>query len=257
MQVAKMLVERGSEIHDIPELASGLLVRAWLDAGYQQTLDYLCRSGAVQLDRNQLSPTKLSRNLDWSWSVAPTMRDLFTMGFRMDWFDRGWLQETLCTRLRTSITEQEMDEKDQANELSGLVLEFSIWLQNGWDPEWYIPLDEMALTAWDLVQLDPKFAAVAWKLALKLNGYLVNEDEDSDSDEDWGTESEDEDIRIPGSWVEEAEEKWEPPQRHTTSREEDFVPVYGGRTWGPEWYTSNVGEGRTIYCPPFKHPTSW
>jgi len=269
-----MLVERGFEIHDIPELASGLLLRARLNVGYQQTLEYLCRSGAIQLDRNQLSPTRLSRMLDRSWSVAPTMRDLYTMGFRIDWSDRGWAQETVCARLRASITLQEMDEEDQANELSGLVLEFSIWLQNGWDPEWYIPLHDMAVTAWSIVQLDPQFAAVAWKLALKLNGYVVNEDEgggedeDSDSDGDWSTEPENEDmkeaktdsttdgqdIQMPGSWVEEVEEEFKPPQRHTTSREGDFVPVYGGRCWEPEWYSSNVGEGRTIHCPPLEHP---
>ncbi|KAK3373030.1 hypothetical protein B0T24DRAFT_702413 [Lasiosphaeria ovina] len=137
-RVAKMLVERGSEIDDIDEVVFSLFVRGGVEVSSGATLDYLCRSEAMAWDWATLRPKGLQDIWTWESPLALAIRKYVIAGLKMDRLDREVAKNVMCMRLLSSLNEELHDayciEYHQSYGFNGRVIEFGILLRNGWDP---------------------------------------------------------------------------------------------------------------------------
>lgn len=146
------------------------------------------------------------------------------------------------------------DTEEQQKEFNSAVVAFSLCLKHGFDPSAVVSNPGLPQTISDLADFDPDFTAVAWRLALMLNGWsppdhrsdgesalsetISGQEELKSGGVAYIPEDLQEDRSIPGAWIDEEAEPDFPIVRKTRSTPDNFTGTINGHVWEPSLYTN-------------------
>ena len=142
----------------IPPALEYLLKQEHFDFG----LSDIFETGNLEILRSWISKAELSSVVRGLCVCVGNINKLFNTG------GESLVVEVVSKYLRKRV------EPDEQHELfNEAVIAFSLLLKHGFHPSVKVRFDEHIVTVSRLTHVDPEFTGVAWRLALKLNGWIL------------------------------------------------------------------------------------
>ena len=264
LEVMRLLVEVGGlKQMNCRKLLMGLIIRSLLGLPYNPpALDYLCKQHFFEFSLSTVLSAITSKGDEMREDhkisdFSSCLRALLACGDDQKApLDSRTNTLMLTALVKLTTMETFNDAEEQKAGFNTIVLTLSLSIRYGFRPNCKLLAGGYLDTASKLADSDPKFTAVAWRLALEYNEWALP---DHISVDQRGSESynpevnpdqeainagtiskDDEDFRpVPGAWIEE-----EPKPRHQTqvlrkfqSVPDDFKSIIRGRFWDKELYS--------------------